>query len=122
MKFPLVDRRKAIRVRGEFLLELKNGKKVQVGKSVDLSLAGMCCEIDRSLPLFEEIEMHFQLPAGAGHKKEWVNCRGVVVRCESEGRGKKKCRAAFYFTDCDENSRGKIAAYVKKSLALAAAA
>lgn len=121
MKVPLVDRRKSIRVKGEFLLELNNGKKVQVGKTVDLSPCGMCCETQRSLPLFDEMEIRFQLPGGVKGEKLWVRCKGVVVRCES-GHGKGKYRVAFYFTECDPQSRQKITAYVKKGLLLAAAA
>lgn len=124
MKGPLVDRRKSIRVRGEFLLELRSGKKVHVGKTVDLSPCGMCCETEKSLPLFDEMEIRFQLPA-AGKKsqeeREWISCKGVVVRCEA-GQGRGKYRVAFYFTECEPSSRHKIAAYVKRELHLAEAA
>lgn len=121
MKIPLVDRRKSVRVKGEFTLQLNSGKKVHVGKAVDLSTCGMCCETQSALPMFDEMEIRFELPSHAGkEKKEWVRCKGVVVRCESS-LGKGKHRVAFYFTDLDAASRHRIAAYIKGMLLASAA-
>lgn len=117
MKTVLIDRRKSVRIKGDFFLQIGKNKKLKVGRTVDLSLRGMCCEVDGKVPVFEEMDIRFDLPTYGKNspKKDKVHFKGVLVRCEPT-KSHGKYTMAFYFTDWDALSRRKLEKYIKKSL------
>jgi len=111
MKINLMDMRKSIRIKGDFSLELRGGNKLKVGKAIDVSLHGLCCEANGKVPVFEEIEIRFQLPSS----KYVLSCKGVLVRCEP-AKTHGKFIMAFYFTDWEPHSKQKMKAFLKSKL------
>jgi len=111
MKIDLMDMRKAVRIKGDFSLELRDGNKLKVGKAIDVSLRGLCCEANGKVPVFEEIEIRFQLPSS----KYVLSCKGVLVRCE-HAKTHGKFIMAFYFTYWEPLSKRKMTAFLKSKL------
>lgn len=113
MKEILIDRRKSIRIEGDFNLKLAKGKKLRIGKAVDLNLRGMCCEVKGKVPIFEEIQIRLKLPLNQ-KEPQWVTCKGVVVRCEPAEK-KGDYLMAFYFTDWDPLSRERMRRFIEET-------
>lgn len=113
MKEILIDRRKSIRINGDFNLELSKGKNLKLGKTVDVNLRGMCCEVSGKVPVFEEVQIRFKIPL-KGKKYESLSCKGVVVRLDSTSK-KGVYRMAFYFTEWDPLSKEKMERFMKSA-------
>ncbi len=111
MKEILIDRRKSIRIEGDFNLKLASGKTLRMGKTIDLNLRGMCCEVRGKVPIFEEIQIRLKLPLSE-KESPWLTCKGVVVRCEPADK-KGDYRMAFYFTDWDPLSRERLRRFIQ---------
>jgi len=116
MKINLMDMRKSVRIKGDFSLELRGGNKLKVGKAIDVSLRGLCCEANGRVPVFEEIEIRFQLPSS----KYVLSCKGVLVRCEP-AKTHGKYIMAFYFTEWEPLSKRKMTVFLKSKMLYEAA-
>lgn len=112
MKEILIDRRKSIRIEGDFNLKLGKGKILRMGKTVDLNLRGMCCEVRGKVPVFEEVQIRLRLPL-IEKQPQWLTCKGVVVRCEPAEK-KGDYLMAFYFTDWDPLSRERMRRFIQE--------
>ncbi len=111
MKDILINRRKSVRIKGDFTLELGSGQKLKLGQTIDINLRGMCCEIEGSVPIFEVIQIRIQIPI-TKKEKEILNCQGVVVRIEPTSV-KGVSRMAFYFTGWDPLSKERMKRFLK---------
>lgn len=111
MKDILIDRRRAVRINGKFTLELEKGKSLKMGKTIDISEKGMCCEIKGRVPIFKEIQIRLHLPLDT-KKTSVLSCKGVVVRCQKTAK-KGIHQIAFYFTDWEPLSREKMLRFLK---------
>ncbi|MBU1727664.1 MAG: PilZ domain-containing protein [Candidatus Omnitrophica bacterium] len=82
----------------------------------NISCLGAYCHINKYIPPFTRVNLKLTLPiSGARIKKEYdVNCKGVIVRTEDEGKG--GFNIAIFFNDIKENQKKKISEYVNQFL------
>lgn len=71
-----------------------------LGEQINLSKNGICCQTDRSIPLFREIAVNLVLPhakgSGKGGEPEAFQCSAVVVGCEKVPRSDRYDMAAYF--------------------------
>jgi hypothetical protein len=76
--------------------------------SINLSMNGVYCTINRYLPLFEKILIMFVIPQERGTPYKLVSkCEGVVVRIEPENEepGRDEYNIAVYFQNLSQTER-----------------
>jgi hypothetical protein len=77
-------------------------------KSINLSMNGVYCTVNRYLPLFEQILVMFVIPKEIGTPYKLVSkCEGVVVRIEPENEepGQDEYNIAVYFQNLSQTER-----------------
>jgi hypothetical protein len=71
-----------------------------MGEHINLSKNGICCQTDRSIPLFREIAVNLVLPVEkgvrGGGEPEALQCSAVVVGCEKAPKSDKYDMAAYF--------------------------
>lgn len=93
------------------------GKVLSLSQNV--SQSGMLCRTSRQLEELTILDIRFQLPRRDGHAAGpfWIECSGVVVRCEkTEADGIHSSplpyEVAIYFDDISDTDRDILAGYV----------
>jgi hypothetical protein len=84
----------------------------------NISSSGLCCQIDRFIPVMTKLELIMVVPVvvkGRKVEKE-LACSAVVVRIEPEHeqRSGTLYNAGVYFTNIKEKDRVLIAKYIKQ--------
>jgi hypothetical protein len=87
--------------------------------SQNISQSGMLCRTSRQIEELTILDIRFQLPRLDGHTAGpfWIECSGVVVRCEkTEADGLHSSplpyEVAIYFDDISDTDRDILAGYV----------
>lgn len=87
--------------------------------SQNISQSGMLCRTSRQIEELTILDIRFQLPRLDGHTAGpfWIECSGVVVRCEkAEADGLHSSplpyEVAIYFDDISDTDRDILAGYV----------
>ncbi|MEJ2744152.1 MAG: PilZ domain-containing protein [bacterium] len=90
-----------------------------LGQQINLSKNGICCQTDRSIPLFREIAVNLVLPptkgAGGGEEPEALQCSAVVVGCEKVPRSDRYDMAA-YFVGLSKEQKKRLEDCIEKFL------
>lgn len=88
-----------------------------LGKQISLSKNGICCQTNRSIPLFREIAVNLVLPPRPEDEKkgrvEAVQCSAVVISCDKVPRSKKYDMAA-YFLGLSKEQKERLENCIKK--------
>ncbi len=95
------DRRKYQRYQREIPVRITwEGKDID-GSLMDLSMTGAGCYIDKRLPLYAEVEVHFLPEDPFSGEEEMFCCSGVVVRC-CKSSSRKEYQLGIFFTRLSE--------------------
>ncbi len=89
----------------------KTEKEPLHATSINVSLNGMYCRVNRYIPLFEKLLITFLHPTHDGKPNEIVlQSEGVVVRVEPEDEqaGQTEYAVAFYFPALTEQQHGTL--------------
>jgi hypothetical protein len=76
--------------------------------AMNVSMNGVCCTIDRYLPVFDKVLLTFVLPEDVGEPYHLVSqCEGIVVRVdpEEEQPDCKEYQVAVYFNSLSQAER-----------------
>lgn len=105
--------------RGEKGLSVSSANFRVLGDQINLSKNGICCQTDRSIPLFREIAVNLVLPpvkrARGGGGPEALQCSAVVVGCERTPSGDSYDMAA-YFIGLSREQKKRIEECIEKFL------
>ena len=86
--------------RGERGFSVSSANFRVLGEQINLSKNGICCQTDRSIPLFREIAVNLVLPhaksVSRGEGAEALQCSAVVVGCEKVPKSDRYDMAAYF--------------------------
>jgi len=107
--------RKHIRSQLDIPLEFQ-GKVSSLTQNI--SQSGMLCRTSREIDELTLLDIKFQLPYISKYeaKKIWIECSGVVVRCEKKEVAAKDLpyEVAIFFNHMSTQNRNLLATYVSK--------
>jgi len=88
--------------------------------SQNISESGMLCRTSRKIDEMTLLDIKFELPDSSSFStnKRWVECRGVVVRCEKKelGNGELPYEVAIFFDTISEKNKGLLATLTEKEI------
>jgi hypothetical protein len=76
--------------------------------SINVSMNGVYCTVNRYLPLFDKVLITFVIPEKIGNSCNIVSqCEGIVVRIEPENEepGRTEYKVALYFHNLSQEER-----------------
>jgi hypothetical protein len=86
--------------------------------SQNISESGMLCRTSRKVDEMTLLDIKFELPDSTSFStdKIWVECRGVVVRCEKKdlGNGELPYEVAIFFDSISKKDKDLLATLVEK--------
>lgn len=103
-KFPRFD----VRVPLNLSLSGTTVKETLDATSINVSMNGVYCIVNRYLPLFDKILITFVIPEKIGNPYNIVSqCEGIVVRIEPEHEesGRTEYKVALYFHNLSQQER-----------------
>lgn len=108
------DRRRWKRAHSELPITLAlDGGKLEA-KLRDVSRAGVCFYLERSIPLMTVLSIALDLPAEAATgRTRKVRGQGAVVRCERISPSLSHWEVALFLHDMSEADRAALDAYVQ---------
>jgi PilZ domain-containing protein len=118
MSKPFAERRKAPRVAGDFILQLRGPESDQPVRVKDISTSGVCCIAPAALPEMSRVHLEIRLPHDTNGNGKPLAAEGAVVRCEPHASG---FDVAIFFLEISSENRAAIARFVESRLARAAA-
>jgi hypothetical protein len=100
---------------GKIELEVSSSNFKVVGEELRISRNGICCQTDRSIPLFREIAVNLVFPSSGrtAGGMEAVQCQAVVVGCDRIPKTKKYDMAA-YFVGLTNSQKDRLEKHIKK--------
>lgn len=111
-----IERRLYPRIYQEIPFHIKTNGFDFTTTTKDLSCTGAYCSINKYLPPFTKLAVKMILPINSTDKHENLNleCKGVVVRSDDQGRN--EFNIAIFFNEMNDAQRKKIYKYVKQFL------
>jgi c-di-GMP-binding flagellar brake protein YcgR len=111
---PVLDRRRSIRIAEKlpFKIGLQNYETEAV--TVNISINGALCLVEREIPLMTQLKIALSLPAGPG-KSKLLSMKGVVVRKEKDPSA-DRYYIAVYFSDVKPNDRKFLSHFIESHL------
>jgi c-di-GMP-binding flagellar brake protein YcgR len=104
------ERRQYPRIETSIQMNLKADKRNVSAETINLSLSGACCRVNRSIEMMTRLEIVLMLPhEGAPDDVMYVECEGIVVRNEEKANGH---HVAIFFNEIECNEKQKLAAYI----------
>lgn len=83
--------------------------------ALNVSMNGVCCTVDRYLPIFDRVLLTFVLPEDVGDPYHLVSqCEGIVVRIDPEEEQPecKEYQVAVYFNSLSRPERNLLQALI----------
>lgn len=99
------SRRKYPRFEKCLKFELKTDGDLITAETLNLSLNGALCGMDREIPVMTRLNIVIELPGGD------VQCNGVVVRSEETGTP-GVFHTAIFFDDIEDSESGKLLKFI----------
>lgn len=104
------ERRQYPRIETSIQMNLKADKCNVSAETINLSLSGVCCRVNRSIDVMTCLEIVLMLPhEGAPDDMMYVECEGIVVRDEKSANGH---HIAIFFNEIESNEKRKLSAYI----------
>lgn len=117
--WPEQDRRRAPRVRARVVLSSEKDGEPFVMETVDISVSGAYCVVDRFVPLMSRVSIAMELPDEAGEASasgpRTVQAEGIVVRVEPEEEALDNSpgfRLALFFSHVEGDGRASLESFV----------
>lgn len=109
------ERRSFPRIHDEGLsLKLKTDSFDTITHTLNLSASGICCKIDKEIPLMSRVRLVLMLPETSSESKATVEVGGVIVREHPviiDGTT-RHYDVAIFFDDLSEKNRQTILNYI----------
>lgn len=104
------ERRQYPRIETSIQMNLKADKRNVSAETINLSLNGVYCRVNRPIEMMTNLEIVLMLPhEGVPDDVMYVECEGVVVRDEKKANGH---HIAIFFNEIESNEKRKLAAYI----------
>ncbi len=115
------DRRGYPRIERRLPFRIAVGQDVLSAQTLDLSCSGVNCRVDRPIPEMTRLQVVLALIRGADAEAViYVECEGIVVRCEPEPDGARH-QVAVFFHDISASERNKLDRYIRHANTVATA-
>lgn len=105
-----IPRRQGPRIKVVFTVQTMGGARETLGKAVDLSIGGLCLEVNREYPVGEELSLRFRLPGD----REEIRASGRV--CWSRERPEETWAIGVQFDDVSDSDHARLSNYIAASL------
>ena len=106
----LSERRRHPRIETRIQMNLVADKRNVSAETINLSMSGVCCRVNRPIARMTSLEIVLMLPGeGAPDDVTYVECEGVVVRDEKTNDGH---HISIFFSKMESDEMGKLAAYI----------
>jgi hypothetical protein len=111
MPGPTPERRRAVRAKAAFPIQIGPGDRPQPASLKDLSEIGLCCVSRQAIPEMATVAIDLQFPG----QKDRHRVNGAVVRCQRL-RGSKEAgfEVAVYFLDAGDRARAALRSWVER--------
>ena len=104
------ERRRYPRIETRIPMNLVADKRNVSAETVNLSMSGVCCRVNRPIAMMTSLEIVLMLPdEGAPDDVMYVECEGIVVRDEKTENGH---HISIFFNDIKRDEIRKLAAYI----------
>lgn len=114
--WPDQDRRRAPRVRARVVLSSEKDGEPFIMETVDISVSGAYCVVDRFVPLMSRVSISMELPEqGSSAAGRMVQAEGIVVRVEPEEDALDNSpgyRLALFFSHVEGDGRASLESFV----------
>ena len=112
------ERRKYPRVKDQDVaIKLSGEGFTTVSQSLDISASGVCCKVDRHLPVMTKVEVVLVVPSKSRSSSHTtLDIEGVVVREQPVKKGGKiqQYDVAIFFTSLTPKERDLLINYIEK--------
>jgi c-di-GMP-binding flagellar brake protein YcgR len=104
------ERRRYPRIETSIPMNLMADKRNVKAETINLSMSGACCLVNRPIAMMTSLEIVLMLPEeGAPDDVIYVECEGIVVRNEKTETG---YHLSIFFNAIAKNEKRKLAAYI----------
>lgn len=104
------EKRRYPRIVTSIPMNLVADKRKVVAETIDLSLSGVCCRVDRPMEVMTCLEVVLMVPhKGAPDDVRYIECEGIVVRSERMGNG---YQISIFFSELPIGELRKLTAYL----------
>ncbi|MDO9264645.1 MAG: PilZ domain-containing protein [Desulfosalsimonadaceae bacterium] len=106
----LSERRRYPRIETCIPMNLVADRRNVSAETVNLSMSGICCRVDRPIEMMTCLEIVLMLPdEGAPDDVMYVECEGIVVRDEKTANGH---HISIFFNKMERDEMRKLAVYI----------
>lgn len=106
----LPEKRRYPRIATSIQMSLVADNRNVRSETINLSMSGVCCRVDRPFEVMTCLEVILLLPEeGAPDDVKYVTCEGIVVRNEKSTDG---YHIAIFFSDISIDEMRKLKAYI----------
>ena len=115
----MYERRKHPRIDKKLALKVKAGSFELVSQTQNISLSGVCCQVNKYIEPMTKVSIILLLPIRLKNNKtvtRKVNCRGIVVRAEKHEERKDKFNIAIFFNNMRQAALNTIHRYIENHL------
>jgi c-di-GMP-binding flagellar brake protein YcgR len=104
------DKRRYPRIQTSIPMNLMADKRNVSAETLNLSINGVCCRVNRPIAMMTSLEVILMLPdEGSPDDLMYVECNGIVVRNEEKENGH---HISIYFNEIELDEIQKLAAYI----------
>lgn len=107
------ERRRWPRANAEMSIGIALDGQKHEAKLRDLSRAGVCFYLERSIPLMTVLAITLELPADSGGRARKLRGQGAVVRCERISPSLSHWEIAVFLHDMPEADRTALDSHVR---------
>ena len=118
MKTPksILERRRSVRIQEKLPFKIGSAEFEITAETVNISLHGALCVLEKSLPLMTQLAVGLTLP-GAGNKRgKTLHIKGVVVRRDKDPQAERYVTAIF-FSDIKKEDQETLSRFITERLA-----
>lgn len=112
---PILERRRSVRVHESLPFKIGHADYETLAQTVNISLHGALCLVDKNIPLMTQLAVALTLPAKRGGRGKTIRLKGVVVRREKEPASERYF-LAIYFSQIRSEDREMLRRFIEGRL------
>ena len=118
MKTPksILERRRSIRIDEALPFKIGHAEFEIAAQTVNISLHGALCVVEKSLPLMTQLAVGLTLPTVGSKRGKTLHIKGVVVRRDKEAQSERYVTAIF-FSDIKKEDQETLSRFITDRLA-----
>ena len=113
---PVLERRRSVRVPEELPFRIGHDDYETLAKTLNISVHGALCLVDKSIPLMTQLAVALTLPPSKGIKRgRLLRMKGVVVRRDKDISSDQHF-LAIYFSEIKSEDREALRRFIESRL------